>query len=71
MIRFIALLTALSFAPSRMGYTLPRAAATDSSLHGLATKVDTMYAKWLLSGNERNWTSQFKGPIDTLAGWII
>ena len=68
MIRFIALLTALSFAPSMMGYTPPRAAATDSSLHGLATKVDTMYAKWLLSGNERNWTSQFKVSVDSLAG---
>ena len=67
MIRFIALLTALSFAPSAMGYA-QRAAATDSVIHGLATRVDTMYAKWLLSGSERNWTSQFKAPVDSLAG---
>ena len=27
-----------------------------------------MYAKWALSSSQRNWISQFKGPVDSLAG---
>ena len=27
-----------------------------------------MYAKWALSSSQRNWVSQFKGPVDSLAG---
>ena len=64
MIRTLAIFAALTFTAPLFGF-LPEA---DTVRHGLATKVDTMYAKWLLSSSERNWTSQFKGPIDTLAG---
>ncbi len=64
MIRPLAILAALLISAPLCA----SAADADTVRHGLATKVDTMYAKWLLSSSERNWTSQFKGPIDTLAG---
>jgi membrane-bound lytic murein transglycosylase D len=44
------------------------AVSLDTARFGLATKVDTMYAKWVLSSSQRNWVSQFKGPADSLAG---
>lgn len=44
------------------------AVSMDTARFGLATKVDTMYAKWVLSSSQRNWVSQFKGPADSLAG---
>ncbi|MEY2971392.1 MAG: transglycosylase SLT domain-containing protein [Schleiferiaceae bacterium] len=43
-------------------------ADTTALRFGLATKVDTMYAKWALNSSQRNWVSQFKGPVDSLAG---
>ncbi|MFZ9526667.1 MAG: hypothetical protein ACO27L_01900, partial [Schleiferiaceae bacterium] len=61
MIRPLAILAALLISAPLCA----SAADADTVRHGLATKVDTMYAKWLLSSSERNWTSQFKGPIDT------
>ena len=47
-----------------------RAESSDTTAlrFGLATKVDTMYAKWALNSSQRNWVSQFKGPVDSLAG---
>ena len=30
-----------------------------------------MYAKWALSSSQRNWVSQFKGPVDSLAGTAL
>ena len=47
---------------------LPSTGGDTTARFGLATKVDTMYAKWALSSSQRNWVSQFKGPVDSLAG---
>ncbi|MEY2752798.1 MAG: hypothetical protein RLZZ570_744, partial [Bacteroidota bacterium] len=44
MIRTLAIAAALSFCAPLMGF-----APADTVRYGLATKVDTMYAKWLLS----------------------
>lgn len=53
------------------GLAFRGAAPADTARFGLATKVDTMYAKWLMRSTERNWSSEFKGPIDTLAGTTL
>ena len=59
------------FLGALMAVTAPlRAESSDTTAlrFGLATKVDTMYAKWALNSSQRNWVSQFKGPVDSLAG---
>lgn len=60
---------ALTFLIVVCAFTKAAALPSDTiARFGLATKVDTMYAKWVLSGSQRNWSSQLKGPVDTLAG---
>ena len=65
---FRTLLLTLGLVVSIGSLALPPSAGDTTARFGLATKVDTMYAKWALSSSQRNWVSQFKGPVDSLAG---
>jgi membrane-bound lytic murein transglycosylase D len=68
---FRTLLLYLGLVLSVGSLALPSSAADTTARFGLATKVDTMYAKWALSSSQRNWVSQFKGPVDSLAGTAL